>query len=122
MLKKDSVGRLGEDLACRFLEKKGFLVLERNYRKPWGEIDIIASKGGVLTFIEVKAVSYEGREGYRPEENVYKGKLKRLSRIVETYLSHRAYEKEWRFAVVAIDIEAKTKTARIRFLDDALEG
>ena len=51
------VGQIGEDIACQFLERKGFKVLERNYRKPWGEIDIIAEKDGIVRFVEVKAFS-----------------------------------------------------------------
>ena len=42
---RKEVGRVGEDIAAQFLERKGFKILARNYRKPWGEIDIIAEKG-----------------------------------------------------------------------------
>lgn len=54
--KTSRTGALGEEIAARFLERKGFRVAERNYRKPWGEIDIIAEKAGIVRFIEVKAV------------------------------------------------------------------
>lgn len=47
-------GRRGEDAACAYLERHGYKVLERNYRCRWGEIDIIAAKGGSLVFVEVK--------------------------------------------------------------------
>ena len=53
---RKAVGEIGEEIACQFLERKGFKILERNYRKPWGEIDIIAEKDGVIRFVEVKAV------------------------------------------------------------------
>ena len=48
------IGQVGEDIACKFLMKHGFTVLERNYTKKWGEIDIIAQKEDVLYFVEVK--------------------------------------------------------------------
>ena len=48
------IGQLGEDVACKFLMKHNFLVLERNYTKKWGEIDIIAKKNSKIHFIEVK--------------------------------------------------------------------
>ncbi|MDZ7319254.1 MAG: YraN family protein, partial [candidate division KSB1 bacterium] len=53
--KKDepSVGKLGENLAAKFLEEKGYHILERNYRYGHGELDIIAEKDGMLIFIEV---------------------------------------------------------------------
>ena len=51
------IGQLGEDIACKFLMKHGFSILERNYTKKWGEIDVIAEKGKKLYFVEVKSVS-----------------------------------------------------------------
>jgi len=75
---KKKIGNLGEDIACRFLVKHGYSVLERNYWKKWGEIDIIAKKSKRLYFIEVKSVSCENiadvsreTDTYRPEENVH---------------------------------------------------
>ena len=47
-------GAYGEDLACRELEKNGYVILERNYRYRNGEIDIIAEKDGIIIFVEVK--------------------------------------------------------------------
>ena len=74
---RKNVGRGGENIACQFLERHGYKVVERNYRRKWGEIDIIATKDGTVRFVEVKAVSREiskmdgSREmDYRPEERV----------------------------------------------------
>ena len=55
-MKKDDTerketGRVGEAVAAQFLVRKGFRIIERNYRKPWGEIDIIAEKGAVVRFV-----------------------------------------------------------------------
>lgn len=55
---KRKTGDLGEDIAAMFLVKQGFSVVERNYLRKWGEIDIIAKKDGVLYFVEVKTVSW----------------------------------------------------------------
>lgn len=57
--KKQEIGNTGELIAARFLMKHGFSVIERNYRKKWGEIDIILVKKGKTHFVEVKTVSYE---------------------------------------------------------------
>ena len=53
---RKEIGRIGEQIAAEFLESKGFKVLERNYRKPWGEIDIIAEKDKTVRFVEGKGV------------------------------------------------------------------
>jgi len=55
--KTQQIGEIGENIAVKFLMKHGFAILERNYTKKWGEIDIIAKKSNKLYFIEVKSVS-----------------------------------------------------------------
>jgi len=57
-LRKD-VDRIGEDVALGFHKKKSFKITERNYRKPWREVDIIGEKANSVRFIEVKTVSRE---------------------------------------------------------------
>jgi Holliday junction resolvase-like predicted endonuclease len=66
---KRKTGNLGEDIAAMFLMKHGFGIIERNYLRKWGEIDIVAKKGGVLHFVEVKTVSC-GTRGTVPHENL----------------------------------------------------
>src|SRR3989344_3727604 len=56
---KQKIGQMGEDFACKYLEKNGYKIIERNYLKKWGELDIIAKKRGKIHFIEVKSVSRE---------------------------------------------------------------
>ena len=46
--KRKEVGRIGEQVACSFLVRKGYTIIDRNYRKPWGEIDVIAEKGNIV--------------------------------------------------------------------------
>lgn len=54
----DNLGQFGENLACYYLQKQGYKILARNFRcRRYGEIDIIAIKGEILTFIEVKTRS-----------------------------------------------------------------
>src|SRR5580692_4468781 len=91
---KKEVGNLGEDIACIFLKKKNFRIIERNYLKKWGEIDIIAVKDKVLTFIEVKSIIDNGNfyaSSFRPEENVHRRKQIRLRRTIQTYIAQRGY-------------------------------
>ena len=127
---KQKVGRIGEDTACKFLVKQGFSVIERNYLKKWGEIDIIAEKSGAIHFVEVKTVSRENvkdvsretlDEYNRPEDNVHPWKVKRLSRVIQTYLlEKRGKDKEWQFDILAVFLDLKNKEAKIRFTENVI--
>jgi Holliday junction resolvase-like predicted endonuclease len=55
--KAQKIGKLGEDIAAKFLMKHGFSIVDRNYTKKWGELDIIAQKEDKIYFIEVKSAS-----------------------------------------------------------------
>ena len=70
------IGEIGEEIACKYLINKGFTVIERNFTRKAGEIDIVAKKGNEIHFFEVKSVSREtptntvSHETFRPEENM----------------------------------------------------
>ena len=61
---QSSLGKLGEDLACRELTRRGYVILARRYRTRHGEIDIVAREGEVLVFVEVKASSHDRFGGH----------------------------------------------------------
>lgn len=125
---KQHIGRLGEDITVKHLENKGFTVIERNYLKKYGEIDIIAQKDEIIHFIEVKSVSYENNpsvshvtpDNYRPEDNVHAQKLKRLSRTIQAYLlsKHQNEEPVWVFDVVMVKINMNKQQAHVKVLED----
>ncbi|MDO8561977.1 MAG: YraN family protein [bacterium] len=124
---RGETGRDGEDIACQFLARKGFKILERNYRKPWGEIDIIAEKAGIVRFVEVKAVSRESlpdisREmDYRPEEMVTSSKLKKVARTAVLYMENKRDKREYQIDVVGVIMDQTTRKARCRLIEQALE-
>jgi putative endonuclease len=74
-------GNYGEDIACALLESFDFHIIERNYYTKQGEIDIIAQRGNITHFIEVKTTYGE----YNPAENFHKTKLKRFLKAVRVY-------------------------------------
>src|SRR3989338_4219269 len=126
-MRKD-VGRGGEDIACQFLARKGYKVIERNYRRKWGEIDIIAEKDGTVRFVEVKAVSRENipvngsREiDYRPEELVHKSKLRKVARTAALYMEEKRDEREFQIDVVGVILDTSARIARCRLFEQALE-
>ena len=57
-------GSFAEGLAEKFLKDRGYKILGRNYRKPWGEVDIIAEKEGIVIFVEVKASDSPAPKGF----------------------------------------------------------
>ncbi len=117
---KQNTGKLGEDLAVRYLENHGYKILGRNYRKKWGEIDIVAQQSHELVFIEVKTQK-EGL-GWRPEENITRHKKHQLSRIITTYLkeSQVCGEKDWRIDVLAIRLDFQTQNAHIEHIKNVI--
>jgi len=123
---KRQLGDVGEEVACKYLESKGFRVVERNYLRKWGEIDIIAEKGNLLSFVEVKSVSREKgsrvTSSYRPEENVHPAKLKRLNRAIQTYLLDRKVpeDRPWRIDVVCVYLDFSTRKARVEILENVI--
>lgn len=138
---KRKIGDAGEEMACMFLVKRGFEIVERNYSKKWGEIDIIARRsvgqarnGEKLHFIEVKTVTREpystNVDDYQPEDNLHPWKLQRLSRVIQTYLlgyrpsyakaSARQGETDWQFDVATVYLDLKTKEAKVNYLEDII--
>lgn len=124
--RRKNTGKSGEDIACVFLERKGYRIIDRNYSKPWGEIDIIAVKDGMVRFVEVKTVSVSGfsREAldYRPEELVDGRKLKKLARTAALYMERKRDKREFQLDVVGILLNKGTRTARCNLIEQALES
>lgn len=87
------LGVRGEDEAVMFLRKRGFAIIERNWKnrtgRAIGEIDIVAKEGDELVFVEVKARRSKRGETVLPEESITRGKLRRLSRIAEGYIREK---------------------------------
>jgi putative endonuclease len=127
---KRILGDLGEDIACKYLMKQGFDVIERNYLRKWGEIDIVAKKGNIVHFIEVKSVSREiidsvspeTNDKYRPEDNLHPWKLKRLSRVIQTYLISKSVsgETDWQFDVITVYIDKNRRISRVFMLENII--
>ena len=96
-----ALGRSGEDAACRYLENKGYEILDRSFRCGRGEIDVVARDRGTLVFIEVKARADESHG--RPEEAVTPAKQRQIRHVAQGYLMlHPAPGVDCRFDVVAI--------------------
>ncbi len=122
---KQEIGKLGEDVSVKHLVKHSYDVLTRNYRKKWGEIDIIAKKEGIIHFIEVKTinVSHEtNNDNHQPEENVHYQKRQRLARAIKTYFLENKVSDEtnWQVDVLAVFLDFNTRQAKIRITENVL--
>lgn len=95
------VGILGEDLAAEFLEGRGMVVLDRNWRCRHGELDLIAQDGAVLVFVEVKTRTGLGYG--TPAEAITRAKAERLRRLAGLWLADQEHHWE-RIRVDAVTV------------------
>ena len=107
-----TLGKTGEDLACCELERRGYAILARRYRRRLGEIDIIARDGKTLVFVEVKA--RDGHAFGEATEAVTALKQRRIVALASEYLTrHHLSDHPCRFDVVSIQIEAEQAVVQV---------
>lgn len=119
-----TLGRHGEALAAAFLQRKGYGIIATNWRCAAGELDLIASDGPVLVFVEVRTRRSMARG--LAEESVTPSKQRRLAQLALHYLQHletaqTPWPGPWRIDVVAIQITPGSESAHIRHLEHAVE-
>lgn len=109
------LGFFAEHYAAEYLKSKGYTILGHNYRKPWGEIDVIATKQEVIIFVEVKA-SKKDIPGFEPERRVNVDKRHRMARIARTYLSDYNYpdDQPWQMDIVSVLFVKERGVVKIR--------
>lgn len=126
-----TIGSLGERIAAKYLKDNGFTIVEANYWRKWGELDLIARKGSAVHFIEVKAVSYETKEKlhhavthetWQPEEQVHSFKIHQIEKALETWIAEHNYEGEWQIDVVAVRIVPRETYATVKYIENITAG
>ena len=119
---KRKFGDAGEKIAERYLIGKGYRIIEKNYLKPWGEIDIVGKKNETIVFFEVKTREAKHMEHYLAEAAVNRSKIRKLQKICETYLLEKKFpvEQEWQIDVLGIAINKETKKAKIKHFENAV--
>ena len=116
---RQSLGKTGEDLACRELERRGYVILARRYRTRFGEIDIVSDDRGVIVFVEVKARK-SSRRGSAAESVSFR-KRRRIGAMALDYLAWTGgLNRRCRFDVVAID-GITTAHMTMRLIQDAFQ-
>lgn len=127
--KKNEIGALGEQIAVNYLQKQGFTILDTNYQKKWGEIDIVARETNIVHFVEVKTVSYEtkavlsnavAQETWSPEDNVHFKKIQRMNRTIESWLLENDCELDWQIDIAAVRIVPCEKYAAVKYIPNII--
>ncbi len=120
MTHKQRLGKWGETEARRYLETKAYVLIERNFRVPEGEIDLVMQDGDIVVFIEVKTRTSD-RFG-APEESVSAAKRKRLLRAAWAFLQERErVDASWRIDVVAIEASPNWTIQRLDHYQSAFD-
>ena len=106
-------------MACDFLGKNGYNILETNYRCSEGEIDIIAEQEETLVFVEVRTKRSE--QFGSPEESITPAKMERLRAVAAHYGQNReGLPASWRIDVVAIQLDRNGRASRIELIENAV--
>jgi putative endonuclease len=94
------IGKWGEDAVAAYLAERGYEILARNARTPYGEIDIVTKQGDITIFVEVKTLT--SSKNFFPEQNVTARKREHMLACAEHYASENAID-HWQIDVIAVE-------------------
>lgn len=94
------VGAWGEETAAGYVTKRGYQIIGRNIRTPYGEIDIIAEEGGIVIFIEVKTLT--SSKNFQPEHQITARKREHMLNAAQHYASEHGID-HWQIDVIAVE-------------------
>ncbi len=114
-MSRSSLGRQGEELAARFLSKKGLKIVERNVRTPFGELDIVARKGKKLFFVEVK--TRRSLDKGMPVEAVSRAKKQKIVKSALFYMNGKDEE----FEIGVVSIVEKDGNYEVEYINDIMD-
>lgn len=118
---KQTLGKWGEDFTCRYLQQNGYEIIARNVHSRYGEIDIIAQKGSILAFVEVKTRTAGAL--YAPREAVTFAKRQKIVKTAQFFLlKHNFSRCQPRFDVMEIICNAKPAVFKHTYIENAFEA
>ncbi len=110
------LGRRGEELAAQELQRQGYEIIERNWRCAVGEADIIARRGSMWAFVEVR--TRRGEAFGTPEESITPRKRARMQAVAERYMAeHGLWEADGQLLVVAVEMDRGGRLQRVEILE-----
>ena len=110
------IGKLGEEIARKYLEKHDYKIIEQNYRTRYSELDLIAYKDTWLIFIEVRTKI--GEQFGSPEETLNKQKIQRLQRAAAAYATTNKHKGQYRIDAVCIVLNKNQNVERINHYEN----
>lgn len=127
-MEKREIGSLGEKIAADYLKNKGYRILGKNYsfriqgNPQKGEIDIVAEKSGIISFVEVKTLSRGRASGFSPEEKVNFEKQRKLVKTAESWLIRNKIplDVKWQIDIISLELDFKREKANIRHFKNIL--
>ena len=124
-MNNQAIGKLGEDIAVKYLKKKGYRVLDRNFEfrvsgKKKGELDIIVRKHKIISFVEVKTLDNK-EQTFAPEHRVDFKKKNNIVKTAEFWLLKNKIplESKYQIDIIAIRLDFQTKKAKVSHFFDA---
>lgn len=120
------LGDLGERVAIDYLKRKGYQILAKNYIPQFAdlnktEIDIIVKKEGVITFVEVKALSGNLNSSFLPQDKVDYWKQRKIIKAARFYLSEKKlFDRPWQIDVISLKINRDSQKAKIWHLENVV--
>lgn len=117
---RKELGSKGEDIAVRFLKKKGYKIIKRNYKCKYGEIDIIAERDNITAFIEVRTMQAE-KFGI-PQDFITNIKTDHISKSALNYIKEEnLFDRSCRFDLMAINLSDTLSEPKIEHIENAFE-
>lgn len=114
-LTQRQIGLIGEQLACKFVENRGYEILERNWTCSIGEVDLIARDGEETAFIEIKTRLQKADEGAYPELAITQKKRDKYKKLIAAYCASHPNIEAARFDAVGISLESQ-HTAHVHYV------
>lgn len=111
-----AIGRLGEEVAKKFLEQKGYKIIEQNYKTKYAEIDLIACYKNLLIFVEVR--SKIGEMFGSPEDTLNKRKINKIVWNCLNYIQHKGAKQDYRIDAVCVVLDKNRELKRISHYED----
>lgn len=113
-----TIGYHGENIICKYYLKNGYIILDRNFRNRFGEIDLIAKKNDVIIFIEVKS-RYNSSFGF-PSESISPSKQRNIKLLSKFYLSFKKLTNVYiRYDVAEVFLNYYDEKYKINIIEDA---
>lgn len=119
---KRSLGGFGERIAADYLARRGYTIIDRNWRCSLGEIDLVARMGDQVVFIEVRT-RRDVDGAFAPEESLGRAKRRRLVQLAQSYVEAAAIPAEqlWRIDLIALRIDLVGRLVALNHIESAVE-